>query len=294
MTTIVADELIARYFDAWNRYAGDDIGALFALNGTFSDPSTSVPVRPGDFFAVVEALRAPFPDYRFEAGQHAVADRHAYVEWTLTGTNSVSLKPGVDPTGKAIHVRGIEHLEWSNDGLVRATRYFDRQAMYEQIGMQTIIEPKVQGKATFGYSKRVASGNENAPGCFGITWIAFRDQAEIDRIRQHASHIIDDFLDAPGFISLVTGAAGERAFTVSAWEDEAALERALTHAHARAKHEFRTGDLAPAVWTSVWQPVRVNAIWVRCAACHHPSERSHANVVCTTCGATLPEQPTYW
>ena len=294
MTAAARNELVTRYFDAWNRYDPEGIGAAFASDGTFTDPSTNIPVRPGDFGAVVDALRSPFPDYRFEPGVRMVTDTRACVEWTLAGTNSAPLKAGIDATGKTMHVRGVEVLEFTDAGLACATRYFDQKSMYEQIGMQVIIEPMMQGRATYGYSKRVVSGNTNAPQCFGITWIGFRDPSELDRIRLHASHIIDDFLAAPGFISLVTGAAGDRAFTVSAWDSETALEAALTHAHARAKHEFRTGDLAPAVWTSIWQPVRVNAIWVRCTACHHPIERSGAKVVCVNCGANLPPQPVYW
>jgi len=90
--------------------------------------------------------------------------------------------------------------------------------------MQVIVEPLSQGKAFYGYSKRVPSGNPAVPAVMGITWIRFRDQSELDRIRTHSAKIIQDFLDEPGFISIVTGAAGDRAFTVTAWENEEALQ----------------------------------------------------------------------
>jgi PRTRC genetic system ThiF family protein len=36
-----------------------------------------------------------------------------------------------------------------------------------------------------------------------MTWIEFRDQSELDRIRTHSAKIIQDFLDEPGFIAIV-------------------------------------------------------------------------------------------
>jgi hypothetical protein len=43
--------------------------------------------------------------------------------------------------------------------------------------MQVIVEPILQGKAFYGYSKRVASGNSAVPAVLGTTWIRFRDQS---------------------------------------------------------------------------------------------------------------------
>jgi len=107
--------------------------------------------------------------------------------------------------------------------------------------MQVIVEPISQGKAGYGYSKRVESGSKAVPAIIGLTWIRFRDQSELDHIRIHSAKIIQNFVEEPGFISIVTGAVGDRAFTVTAWEGEAALHSALDKAHSRAKHDFRTG-----------------------------------------------------
>lgn len=65
----------------------------------------------------------------------------------------------------------------------------------------------------------------------------------------YSSRIIQDFLEEPGFISIVTGAAGDRVFTVTAWESAEALERALSKGHSMAKQDFRTGDLSSGVWS---------------------------------------------
>lgn len=237
------------------------------------------------------AIESILPDFRFEIRSITVQDTRATAEWTLHGTNTRPLKPGIDPTGKSVHLRGVEVFE-GNAGFRRVSRYFDQEALFRQIGMQVIVQPFAQGPATYGYSKRVTSGNPSVPAVIALTWIHFRNSSELDRIRTHSSQIIRDFLEEQGFISIVTGAAGERAFTVTAWESEEALHRALDKSHARAKHDFRTSDLSPSVWTSVWKPGRTNWQWSRCPACGQPNDAT--STTCSLCAVPLPERQLYW
>jgi hypothetical protein len=247
-----------------------------------------------DLGAVISSLSSVFPDYKFQVKSIASSGGRAFAEWTMRGTNTSPWKVGIDPTGKAVHLDGVDVIDDGPAGFARVTRYYDQKSMVEQIGLQVIIEPIMQGRATYGYSKRVASGNPHVPAAFGLTWILFRDQSELDRIRVHSSKIIQDFLEEPGFISIVTGAAGNRAFTVTAWESEEALERALSKGHAFAKQDFRTGSLSPGVWTSVWKPERVNRLWLRCSSCGHPNDMTDNAQKCTNCGSPLSDRPDYW
>jgi hypothetical protein len=287
------EQQIEAYFQAWNARDSRAVGKLFSDGGTYEDPMTRMAVHPYDVEAVMDSISNVFPDYRFEAKARTMADDRAVVEWEMTGKNSKPLKPGIDATDKSLHLNGVEIFRGA-DGFTSVTRIFDQKSMYEQIGMQVIVEPFRQGKAAFGYSKRVSSGNLAVPAIMGMTWIRFRDQSELDRIRAHAAHIIQDFLDEPGFISIVTGAAGDRAFTVHAWETQEALDRALGKSHSRAKHDFRTGDLSPGVWTSVWKPDHINRLWTRCAICAQPNAATDNPGLCANCGAILPERPPYW
>jgi len=287
------DLQIKEYFAAWNAHDAVRVAAMFSPDGTYEDPISRMPVRQFDIPTVMGSIKLAFPDFQFQvAGTIKGADRMT-AEWVLTGTNTQSLKPGIDPTGKKLHLRGVDVLEGEKN-LKRATRYFDQKSMYEQIGMQVIVEPLRQGKAVYGYSKRVSSGNSSVPAIVGMTWIRFRDQSELDHIRTHSAQIIQDFLNEPGFISIVTGAAGDRAFTVTAWENELAMHRALDKAHSRAKHDFRTGDLSPGVWTSVWKPEHINRMWLRCPSCSQPNDASHDASECSNCGSPLPSRPEFW
>jgi hypothetical protein len=107
------------------------------------------------------------------------------------------------------------------------------------------------------------------------------------------SAVVEWILRDPLFRSKVADRATRPAGD-TAWEDEAALQRALEQQHARAKHEFRSGELSPGVWTSVWQPLRLNRMWTRCATCSQPHDVSDDPRACANCGAELPPRPSYW
>ena len=286
-------QTVQGYFAGWNAHDAKSIAGLLAPDAIYEDPTTRMAVRSYDLATVVSSVAKVLPDFRFEIVSVLPGTGRTVVEWILHGTNSESLKPGIEPTGKAIHLSGVEVLE-GGERITRITRYFDQKSMYEQMGMQVIVEPFHQGKAVFGYSKRVPSGNPSVPSDVGMTWIRFRDQSELDHIRRHSAQIIQDFLEEPGFISIVTGAAGDRAFTVTAWETEDAMHRALDKAHSSAKHDFRTSDLSPGVWTSVWKPHHINRLWTRCPSCNQPNDVSDDRRVCSNCGGTLPERPMFW
>ena len=149
-------------------------------------------------------------------------------------------------------------------------------------------------RAQLGYSMRVASGNPNPPGCIALTWITGRDPSERQRIRDHAAKNVANFLEEPGFISIVTGFLGLRGFTVTAWESEDAMRRALSQHHAEAMAELFADDFVASVWTSVWQPTRVNRLWVRCPACSTLQDASEDPPRCSACDAELPQRPSYW
>jgi steroid delta-isomerase-like uncharacterized protein len=287
-------DYIEKWFAAWNARDGGAAGALITETGSYEDPTTGIAVRSFDMATVVEAALKPFPDAKFEIISRIGDDKRVCVEWIWHGTNSVSFMPGVEPTGKTLHLRGVDVFEIADGAFTKVTRHFDRRTMAEQLGLQVLVEPRVQGRAVFGYSMSASSDSRNAPGIIALTWIRGRDDSEKDRIRFHSRKIIADFLAEPGFIGVVTGFAGDRGFTVTAWETEDALYRALDKQHAHAKQDFRTSDLSPGVWTSVWKPHHLNRVWTRCLTCGQPNDVTHDERQCAKCGAELPPRPSYW
>lgn len=154
--------------------------------------------------------------------------------------------------------------------------------------------PIESATAQYGYALRAASGSAKPPGIIALTWIAARDAAERERIRAHSRDNVRDFLAEPGFISIVTGFTGMRGFTVTAWENEEAMKRALGKHHATAMKELFGEDFVGAVWTSVWAPTRINRIWVRCPACGALEDVSDDHRNCSKCQASMPTRPAFW
>ncbi len=164
----------------------------------------------------------------------------------------------------------------------------------EELVALALSGPISANGADFGYAMRAASGNPRPPGVIALTWILARDPAERERIRALSRENLADFRAEPGFISMVTGFTGLRGFTVTAWEDEAALRRGLGGHHAEAMRALFGQDFVGAVWTSVWAPLRSNRLWVRCAACASLEDTTDDHSACRACGAPLPVRPAYW
>jgi hypothetical protein len=157
-----------------------------------------------------------------------------------------------------------------------------------------LAEPIESEVAQYGYAMRAASGNPRPPGVIALTWIAAKNPAERERIRAHSKQNVQDFLTEPGFISIVTGFTGLRGFTVTAWEDEASMKRALSKHHAVAMKELFGEDFVASVWTSVWTATRMNRIWVRCPSCGALEDVNDDHRSCSRCHAPMPERPAFW
>lgn len=157
-----------------------------------------------------------------------------------------------------------------------------------------LAENLESGRAKYGYAMRVASDNKRPPGVIALTWITGKNESERQRIRAHSKQNVQNFLEEPGFISIVTGFIGLRGFTVTAWEDEASLKRALSKHHAVAMKELFGEDFVASVWTSVWTPTRINRIWVRCVQCGSLEDVSDGHEHCGACAADMPERPAFW
>jgi quinol monooxygenase YgiN len=289
--------LIQCYIEAWNQ-PDAELATVVDPGLQFRQPGMPAPGNADSLAEAIQSLHAVLPGVRIEPLHTWFLDGSAGVRWHLTGTNSAPWRPGFEPTQQCVSLEGMDVLTLAgvNETLriQSIERFFDRQSLHEGIGLQVIVQPYSQGNTTFGYSKRVVSGNPALPAVIGLTWIRFRGPEELDRIRQHSAQIIPEFLEEPGFLSIVTGAAGTRAFTVTAWESEEAMHRALAKAHSRAMRDFRETDLAPAVWTSVWKPVRTNRIWTRCPACGKPNDVTDNHWECLQCRAVLPERELFW
>lgn len=288
------EALIDAYFDGWNAHDPDAVQRTFAPGGTYADPATERPLVGSEVGRVVESLCTAFPDLVFERSQAIGGDGRYAVEWVMRGCNRGSLRPGVNPTDREATLQGVSVFQVEDGGLRSVRGYFDQKAFFESFGLMALVQPVEQGPAKYGYSMRVPSGNHKPPGVIALTWIQAANDDEKERLRAHSRDNVKDFLAEPGFISIVTGFTGLRGFTVTAWEDEASMKRALGRHHAAAVKELFGGRFVAAVWTSVWTPTRMNRLWVRCPSCGSLEDVNDDHRSCSRCQAPMPERPGFW
>ena len=282
---------IDRFYDAWKRHDAAAVAASFAAGGVYADPLTGVDLSGDNLTDHVQSVLDVIRDLRISVIRTIANDDGAATVWKIEGTWDGKLGP-LTAAETPVRFEGTDVFEFEDGRLRRLRRSFDQFAVAAVLRLQTIVEPYGEGYLTFGHSMR-AWVSKAKPGALGLTWLLARDETEKLAIRARAREIIDHFREMPGFIGIVTGFAGLHGFTLTAWESEEAL-RVATHsgAHSEAMHAFRQDGLAGGVFTSVWSPVRLNRMWLRCPL-GHPNDATRADGKCEVCGEPLPDPEPY-
>jgi heme-degrading monooxygenase HmoA len=282
--------IIDGFYDAWNRHDAAAVAESFAAGGAYVDPLTRVDLAGAELTDHVQSVLDVIRDLQLSVVRTITDENTAAVVWAIAGTWDGTLGLMTAPE-TPVRFEGADVFEFDDGGL-RVRRSFDRLALADALRLQTIVEPYGEGELTFGHSMRSWTSKAK-PGALGMTWLLARDETEKLAIRARAREIIAHFREVPGFIGIVTGFAGLHGFTLTAWESEEAL-RAATHsgAHSAAMHAFREDDLSGGVFTSVWEPVRLNRMWLRCPR-GHPNDATRADGKCEVCGEPLPEPEPY-
>jgi heme-degrading monooxygenase HmoA len=283
--------ILENYYNAWNRHDAAAVAASFAAGGVYGDPLTRVDLSDDSLTAHVQSVLDVIRDLRVSAIRTIADEGAAAVVWTIEGTWDGSLGL-LSAEATPVRFEGTDAFEFDDGHLRRVRRSFDQLALADALRLQTIVEPYSEGDLTFGHSMR-GWVSKAKPGALGITWLLARDETEKLAIRARAREIIKHFVEVPGFIGIVTGFAGLHGFTLTAWESEEAL-RLATHsgAHSEAMHAFRQDNLSGGVFTSVWEPVRLNRMWLRCPR-GHPNDATRAGGICEVCGQPLPAPEPY-
>jgi steroid delta-isomerase-like uncharacterized protein len=295
MSAVQTSTHVQRYFDAWNAHDPDAIVAAFVEGGTYTDPNVGSPPLTGEtLVAYAQGLFDSFPDLTFENVQHDVRPGGATcARWLMRGTNSGGMR--WPPSGQAIALPGVDVITTTDDGVSSVEGYFDRQTMFEQLGLQVLVQPRSAGPFRFGYGLKTETETADppVPGAITLTWIATRSEAEADEVRALTRPLAAGLRELPGFLSWMGVGIGDRLYTITAWESEEAARQVMEQPiHKQAVKRFFSEDFGAAVHTAVWTAGRVNALWVRCPQCAIVIDAGTHDSC--SCGHRFTSRPLFW
>jgi steroid delta-isomerase-like uncharacterized protein len=287
--------VVQKYIDAWNQHDPNAIIETFTSNGTYTDP-VSGEVTGHAIGEYAARLFAGFPDLSFELTSQieSATGQSISAQWTMRGINT-GMFMGMPPTGKSICVYGADFFVILDDKISSVQGYFDSKSTPQQLGLQVIVQPKVLGPVTFGYSVAMQNEKPIKPGAFSLTTFQARSDEEADQLRTYSRKIYAEVGNMSGFISMLTAGVGHRFYTASAWENsEHPKQLFQSRAHQEAMDSFYNSDFGAGGTFSVWVPARISPLMVRCISCKllcHDYEKAEGKC---TCGMELPTPPPYW
>ena len=133
-TRVCNGDIARQVFEHLN--AGD-VDAIRALQTTktverFPDGTCHGADAIAAYFA---AVHAAMPDWRFEIVRVVECDDDVFVHWQLTGTHSGARLQGIDATGRAIALDGIDHFVIRDGAVVSNFVVFDQMQFARQVGL---------------------------------------------------------------------------------------------------------------------------------------------------------------
>lgn len=275
------------YFQAWNEHDAAAIAELFGDNGRYIAPESPTGLDRVAIESYAKALFAGFSDLSLNVVRQDVAsDGAVMTQWIMQGTHDGSLY-GASATGRRVTVEGSDFLTIVDNKIRLVRRYFDRAALYEQLGLQVIVQPLSTPPISYGTSRYVSSGKTCTPGAFTLTVLDLRSTDEIQEANFYTLGTIKDMLDQPGFISSLIVQIGGRLFTITAWQhtkDSQAIRN--SPAHAEAVQRYFCTDFGASGQVGTWIPYQLYGIRARCTGCGQMAPVPE-NGICR-CGTAIP------
>jgi steroid delta-isomerase-like uncharacterized protein len=129
------ERLIRRYFEeVWNQGRLEILDELLAPDYVNHTPSTPNPPRgPAGLKPIVAAIRAGFPDLRYEIEDVIATEDRVVARVVMSGMHRGDLF-GLAPTGRRVRVNQINIERVSNGQIVEHWRVTDELSQMRQLG----------------------------------------------------------------------------------------------------------------------------------------------------------------
>ena len=131
------NDIVKRYFDAWDQHDTDTILATFAKGGTYSDPATQGAIKGQAIAEYAQSLFDAFPDMSVELISSAEASIGMFAApWIIFGTNDGTLM-GNQPTGKRVVIKGCDFMKAEGGLLTSVVGVWDTADLFAQLGLSS-------------------------------------------------------------------------------------------------------------------------------------------------------------
>jgi steroid delta-isomerase-like uncharacterized protein len=135
MTYTNHEALIVRYFEeVWNQGKLDVLDEIIAPEYINHSPGIGNPLPgPVGLKPIVKAIRAAFPDLRYDIENMVISDNQVAVHTRMNGTHRGDFF-GITPTNKAIKVNQMQIEKIHNNQIIEHWRVTDDYTLLKQLG----------------------------------------------------------------------------------------------------------------------------------------------------------------
>ena len=123
------------YFEALGQRDVDAMVSHWSRDGVNDIVPLGVFRGPDEIKRFFSELFAAVPGLETTVTRVVADDKHAVVEWRLTGTFSGGSFQGIEPTGRRVDMRGLDVLEVQEEQIISNTAYYDGADFARQVGM---------------------------------------------------------------------------------------------------------------------------------------------------------------
>ena len=127
-------ELVQQVFDAINAHDVDALRGLWADDVEERFPDTTCRGKE-ELSAHFKELFAALPDFRMELLRTVEDGDTVFARWRLTATHTGAQFNGIDTTGKAIDLDGMDHFTFRDGRMASNFVVFDQMEVGRQLGL---------------------------------------------------------------------------------------------------------------------------------------------------------------
>ena len=131
----IENDIVKRYFDAWDQRNVDAILATFAEGGTYCDPATEKEITGQEIGEYAQSLFDAFPDMSVELISSVEASNGVIAApWLIFGTNDGPIM-GNPPTNKKVVIQGCDFIKTEGGLLTTVVGTWDTKDLLAQLGL---------------------------------------------------------------------------------------------------------------------------------------------------------------